>query len=398
MTTETRDIVVIGGGPAGAAVGLALAKLAPELAARTVILEAAVHPRDKVCGGGLTGDIQAWLRTYGIELRCEQTAIRRTRGIFDGWTREAVLEQPLRVVRRRDFDAELIAAVRSHGVEVREGEPVLATEIHDDHALVRLREGTVRARAVVAADGMRSRIARGLDGGRRPKVHLAQAFVPRRSEHDDDLMVFDFTRTCRDLKGYAWLFPCSLGGRPAYNVGLMQTASVHGGGGMVELLRRCLAPHGYHVDRREIAHWPEWPFDPRYPFAGPRVLTVGDAAGVEPLFGEGLSQCFAYGDLAARELSLAFERGDFSFRGYRRRVLSSRLGAELRLLRVAARLAYGPANRFWVNPLFTNEHVYDAMAQHCAGSRRVLDHPVRTAATVIGRSLSGLVPRAARRG
>ena len=60
-----------------------------------------------------------------------------------------------------------------------------------------------------------------------------------------------------------------------------------------------------------------------------RVLLVGDAAGSDPLFGEGISIALGYGALAAAEIGEAFRRGDFSFRDYPTRVRGSSLGRSL---------------------------------------------------------------------
>jgi flavin-dependent dehydrogenase len=59
------------------------------------------------------------------------------------------------------------------------------------------------------------------------------------------------------------------------------------------------------------------------------VLLVGDAAGADPLFGEGISFALGYGALAAQEIGRAFRRNDFSFQGYKGRVLRSPLGKAL---------------------------------------------------------------------
>ena len=63
--------------------------------------------------------------------------------------------------------------------------------------------------------------------------------------------------------------------------------------------------------------------------SAPRVLLVGDAAGADPIFGEGISLALGYGTLAARELKESFQRGEFSFRRYRSRVVRSALGQTL---------------------------------------------------------------------
>jgi flavin-dependent dehydrogenase len=61
-------------------------------------------------------------------------------------------------------------------------------------------------------------------------------------------------------------------------------------------------------------------------FSANRILLVGDAAGADPLLGEGIAPALGYGKVAANTIQSAFDHGDFSFSDYRRRILSSRLG------------------------------------------------------------------------
>ena len=56
---------------------------------------------------------------------------------------------------------------------------------------------------------------------------------------------------------------------------------------------------------------------------------MGDAAGTDPLFGEGISFALGYGNWAARETVRALETGDFSFRGSKFRLARSALGQAL---------------------------------------------------------------------
>ena len=74
--------------------------------------------------------------------------------------------------------------------------------------------------------------------------------------------------------------------------------------------------------------------------AVPRVLLAGDAVGADGIFGEGISMALGYGALAAQELTEAFERNDFSFRGYRNRVLRSPLGQSLSARWLITRILY----------------------------------------------------------
>ena len=58
-------------------------------------------------------------------------------------------------------------------------------------------------------------------------------------------------------------------------------------------------------------------------------LTEMDAAGIDPLWGEGISFGLGYGHLAAHAIVRAFENNDFSFTTYRKQLLEHELGQEL---------------------------------------------------------------------
>ena len=75
-------------------------------------------------------------------------------------------------------------------------------------------------------------------------------------------------------------------------------------------------------------------------FSVPHVLLVGDAAGADALFGEGISIALGYGRLAAQAIQAAFARQDFSFQDYRKAVLGSELGKALRRRTWIAKIFY----------------------------------------------------------
>lgn len=66
----------------------------------------------------------------------------------------------------------------------------------------------------------------------------------------------------------------------------------------------------------------------------PRVLLVGDAVGADPIFGEGISMALGYGVLAATEIACLYQRGEFSFDRYKRRLVRS--GLVLNIIRALA--------------------------------------------------------------
>jgi flavin-dependent dehydrogenase len=101
-------------------------------------------------------------------------------------------------------------------------------------------------------------------------------------------------------------------------------------------MRRC----GLELADYELQGHPIRWFDPFNHLCVPRVLLVGDAAGADPLFGEGISMALGYGKVAAGELAEAFSRDNFDLTGYRRRVRMSPLGGALLARWVIASLVY----------------------------------------------------------
>jgi flavin-dependent dehydrogenase len=86
----------------------------------------------------------------------------------------------------------------------------------------------------------------------------------------------------------------------------------------------------------------------RTPFTADRTLLVGDAAGAEPLMGEGISFAFEYGRWAADELTAAMGTGVLDWRAAEARFRCSWVGGKLRRLDQAATLLYGRGARLWL--------------------------------------------------
>ena len=150
---ESRwDVAVVGAGPAG----LAAAREAALAGARTIVLERAVHPRYKTCGGGLIGaSLAAAMPHIEVPSRADITSVSFTHNGRRAFTRRGRGPAPLlRLVRRDEFDDALRAAAVKAGAVMREHVTVRGIVEHGDHAEVRLADGSiVTAAVVVGADG-----------------------------------------------------------------------------------------------------------------------------------------------------------------------------------------------------------------------------------------------------
>ena len=345
------QVLIAGAGPAGVATALALVQRAPALAGRVLCLDRARFPRAKPCGGGLTGHAHQALRQLGLAVRVPSVACRTGQLIYGQASADVALERPVEIVRREDFDADLVAQARARGIEIVEGEGVDRFTVDADARTVSIatsRGRTLRARVLVGADGAGSRVRKALAPSRDDDsaaavtpLRLFRAEVPAPAALQlGERMIYDFSPMDHGLRGYVWLFPVA-GGR--VNVGVMHYPSRHLPGADIErLLRRTLAAHGVHL-ASPARGWPAWRYDPRARIAGANLICVGDAAGIDPLTGEGIAVGLEHGIVAADAIACALESGDFQFTGYAAAVRAATVGRELALDRWAAALLYPPS-------------------------------------------------------
>jgi menaquinone-9 beta-reductase len=372
------DVVIAGAGPGGAALGAILGRRGVS----TLILDRATFPRAKPCGGGLTGHATEAMAAAGLELRVAHTASPDARVRFGGFERSVALPRPVHVVRREEFDASLVDQVRAAGVEVREGTPVEGFEVDADGVTVTTSKGKVRGRVLVGADGAGSLVRKRLVRRDPVPIRLFRGELPAppdwrgRSE-----MVYDFTPMTRGMRGYLWVFPVP-GDR--LNVGVMHYPGTRiGGAGLIEHLREGLREHGIELDAGAagcVRGWPAWGYVPATPVAAPRLLTIGDAAGIDALTGEGIAVAMEHALVAGEAIGRALATGDFRFAAYRRALRRATVGRELNLDRWLARLLYGGSGgrwRSWLSLVLYDPQVLELYAARVAGGLVLADHKLR---------------------
>ncbi|OGP82715.1 MAG: hypothetical protein A2Y95_03555 [Deltaproteobacteria bacterium RBG_13_65_10] len=397
--TEGRsyEVVISGSGPAGAGLALALTAREPSLADRILVLEAARHPREKICAGGITANGIRQLRTWGARLEVPFVPIRGVRVRYRGRVSEIPAPRSEAVVIRRDlFDASLVRQVRARGVEVREETPVRWVRRDAEGVEVEIPGGSARGRCVVGADGVAGTVRRaiGFARGRRYTRLLVIETPPVTGDPPEPCFDFDFSCVAEGIQGYVWDFPCVIDGRPAVSRGIFDRAG--------DAVRRrdwkgqftqALSERGVVPDAYRWKGYPERTFEPRIATAAPRVLLVGDAAGIDPLLGEGIAQAFAYADLAADSILRARRRGDYAFADHHARMLRSPLGRELRLVTRAVDHLYSRrAFPFWISLLFESGAVRRIVGEALAEGGGFSNHIGRIALAAIARRL---LPRSA---
>ena len=344
-------MVIVGGGPAGLATALHLAERAPDLAAETVILEKNAHPRPKLCGGGITFHGEQQLARLGLDLDVPAVTVHRLEFRLGEQTFTVRSPSAMRIIQRAEFDAALAEAVRERGIAVRGGEQLLDLKEGEGGYLLTTNRGLYRARVVVAADGANSIVRRKL--GIFTSVGVARLLrVLTPVDPQSDLLwrgqtaVFDFSCVIQGVQGYVWDFPCLVDGAAYMNRGIMDSRIAphlnghHPRGHLKHTFDRSLAARQANLEGVPLEGHPVRWFNADGEFARPHVLFVGDAAGVDPLFAEGISYAIEYGAVAAQMIAESFRRGDFSFGEYRARLMRHDLGRMLRRRVAVARAIY----------------------------------------------------------
>jgi len=348
------DIAIVGAGPAGLATALHLVRLDQAWAERLIVLEKHTHPRTKVCAGGITRFGLTQLRRLGLRLGVPYVAADRAILEYRS-QRVQVRGRPIvAVVHRREFDAWLAAEARARGVRVLEDHPVERIERTVDRLEVVTPHGSLSARALVGADGSAGPVRRwalGPTPGANQARVLETVFPVRPSDPrlSGRTVRFLFDDLRRALQGYFWEFPSLVAGQPRMNVGVYDARvdPWRGRPSLPELLDDRLGGDPRRRDPAGLQSAPLHLFTPFARFSAPQVLLVGDAAGADPLFGEGIGVAMGYAEVAAATLSAGFAADDLSFRAYRRRLLVSPVGRYLILRYLLAQGCYEHARSDW---------------------------------------------------
>lgn len=303
-----RDVIVVGGGPGGATASRALARAG----FKVLLLERAVFPRHKPCGGSLSPKVLS----LGFDLT----------EVIEDTVEEALFtspgEEPIRyrspkplayMVQRERFDHLLLRYAQDAGVRVLYGHRVLRAREVPGGVEVIADRGSFRASMLLGADGANGAVARSFRLSP-PRIALAMdAEVAPPGEVQEawrGRALIDFGSI---PFGYGWIFPKA---RDLSTGVLGVKGRVRG---LPGCLQRFLQERLPQRGKSRVVGWPiplpSWRLNP---VASPRVLLVGDAAGlVDPFTGEGIYYAMRSGLLASQAI---VEGGEGAAKRYRRLV------------------------------------------------------------------------------
>jgi geranylgeranyl reductase family protein len=318
-TPTTADVLVVGAGPAGSAA----AAWAARGGAEVVLADAAIFPRDKTCGDGLTPRAVAELQRLGLE----------------DWLRAHTVNQGLRAhgfgqtlllpwpggslpdwgsaVARTELDDHLRTTAIKAGALAVDGARAVDVRLEDGRVaavVFRIGEDTVEiaCRHLVVADGVRSPLGKllGREWHRDTVYGVAGRCYVDSSMSDDPwisshLELRDGEGTV--LSGYGWIFPLG-DGEVNVGVGTLATSKRPADVAIRPLMAQ-------YVDERRgdfgVTGDVRAPASALLPMggavsrvAGPNWALIGDAAAcVNPLNGEGIDYGLESGRLVAEMIA-----------------------------------------------------------------------------------------------
>ncbi len=330
---KSFEVAVVGGGPAGTTAACFLAMNGVSVA----LIEKAVMPRYKPCGGGIVGRALPLLpEEMGdmVERACYSAEMHLSKEGLSFFIERS--EPVVSMVMRDRFDFLLLSLAIKRGAHIFS--PCELFHVSSGRGGVELdtSQGVIYARFVIGADGGRS-VTRNQSGfSSRGKGGPALALE---IEVDDRAMEKLSSSARFDVgilpSGYGWVFPKKrhlsiglgiLGGTPSnLNEGLSRYVKV-------------LGITSFRIIRQRGSSIPLSPGEGS--LMKGRVLLVGDAAGfADPLLGEGITHALKSGQIAGESL-LEGEFVEERVREAYTTALEGSLMKELRISYVLARILY----------------------------------------------------------
>ena len=377
---DVWDLVVVGGGPAGSAAALRARQVRPD--ARVLIVDRADFPRDKPCGDGVAPhalDVLAELGVSTADIVDGFRPVQRLRLTSPtGYVAARSMRRQAYVIPRAVLDARLLAAARERGAHVRRHRVRTLQRAGDVVVL----DASIRARAVVGADGAESSVRRllGMPPNRRGHVAVAmRGYAPVPPGCSGEQVI---TMTGERWPAYAWSFPIGDG-----------RANV----GYGEVLRGAPVPRTRLLQRLGellpgVEPAPETLRAHRLPLSSSRpkvvdgpVILAGDALSlINPMTGEGIFYAVLSGALAGEAALLAQGAGQRY-----RQLLRRRLHGHLRHTTLVSWLSGWP--RLVDGGLLgaqRDQQVFDDFVELGLGDGRLT---LRSTASAVGNVVAGRV-------
>jgi geranylgeranyl reductase family protein len=293
------DAIVAGAGPAGSTAAYALSRANATVA----LIDKAVFPREKACGGGLQARVFRHLPVDVTPvIRNSMNGVCFSYKFGDRYERRH--HEPIVYgVLRREFDHHLLQQAVGQGSALFEGTAVTGFEQEGRNRVrVSTSAGVLYGRVLIGADGANGVVRRALNAETAFFNQAGLSFEIWREEileenFDNRVIRIDWGTL---PSGYAWIFPKT----ESVNIGVGAPVAI--GRDLRRYLHeflsreRILKADPVDVESLNVTGHKLPSFTERTRLREGNVLVVGDAAGlIEPFTGDGISHGIHSGRLAA---------------------------------------------------------------------------------------------------
>lgn len=365
----TRDLIVVGGGPAGAS----CARRAAQEGLDVLLLEKDEHPRRKACGGGFRKGL-----TDLLDFDISSATDRKTSGshIFSPSRTKVVCAKDILTgytAKREVFDKLLFDKAREAGAEVQQNIEVVDVIESTNQVEAYTEDGSrFTGKYLVGADGVNSRVARTSGIMKKWEQDAIGLCMEARVPMDDGTIEnivqdpYESDRVCVQIyfggleHGYAWCFPKK--GEVSLGMGCLMPFASDLRDAWNAFVHEFEEMYSVDVDLSEETAW-------RVPLAGPientitnRIMLVGDAAGfVSPATGEGIYYAIDTGHIAAEAVARTLMGNADGTHEYQRRWKEG-IGKEMK------------AANFLANLLFNSQENMEHVVQMASRDEVMQDH------------------------
>ncbi len=361
------DVLVTGGGPAGASCAFHLA----QAGFKVMLIDLASFPRDKVCGDFVGPVAIRELEGMGItgSSSFQHTHTIRNAAVFLDGVHQLTKEIPSvrdlpdhgRVIPREQLDNWILEKAKEAGVRVITSCKLFHYQVFSNavtsHCKTAAGELSFTTRYLVGADGSNSALSRMLNGS---KPQTEYRIIAARAYYKNVRCIGDQAElyfTGKSFPGYYWLFPT---GPDSANVGIgMVLDSFPEEEINLKKLLEDLIAHDETLHMKmagaelqgKIVGWPLSTYNPDATIVSDRIVLTGDAAGlINSLNGEGIQYALLSGRWAAEALAGCL-RGEGTLAAYTKRVRSE-LALDMNLSNFVVQMIRNRnLNTVWLNLL-----------------------------------------------
>ena len=330
MNPKKFDVLIIGGGPAGASCAITLAESGLQVA----LIDKAVFPRDKICGDGLGIDVINQLGRMSEKLSAKFESLKNkmpSPGIKVFSPDHSALEIPFVNAKTKNsgfasprivFDDLLFQHAKElPNIHCFEDCAIEKIEQQPDSILVSSKDLQFEGKMLIGADGAHSIVVKQLSDITIDKKHYCAGlriyYEGVTGFSHDNLIELHFFKEL--VPGYFWIFPLA-NNKANVGIGMLSSHISKKKVNLKETLQKLITSHPDLKDRFANAIPLETVKGYGLPIgskkrniSGDRFLLTGDAAClIDPFSGEGIANAVRSGRLAAAHAIEAIKANDFS--------------------------------------------------------------------------------------